>query len=224
MDELEISGKRYISSRRAAKENKYHSDYIGQLIRAGKVVGQKVGRSWYVEVSSLDAYLRGEGVVPQSAELSAPVEKLEEEKHEEVPAPVEHIPQPQTKVSDEPYKIPIRPIKKIEEKAPGLTYVPDETPLVPVIEKETKVPVVKVEVREVELKEEIEEESEKVTREYVPQVMIKKPKPYLEAGVGLSILGVLTFFAVSGVAYLLNYLVIVEGDEVTASVSIGLER
>lgn len=57
MDELEISGKRYISSRRAAKENKYHSDYIGQLIRGGKLVGKKVGRAWYVEADSLARFL-----------------------------------------------------------------------------------------------------------------------------------------------------------------------
>lgn len=58
MDELEISGKRYISTRRAGKDYKYHSDYIGQLVRAKKVVGQKVGRSWYVNEESLAAYLK----------------------------------------------------------------------------------------------------------------------------------------------------------------------
>ncbi|HYF12938.1 MAG TPA: hypothetical protein VD928_01405 [Candidatus Paceibacterota bacterium] len=56
MDELEISGKRYISTRRAGKEYKYHSDYIGQLIRGKKLVGTKVGRSWYVEATSLSEY------------------------------------------------------------------------------------------------------------------------------------------------------------------------
>src|SRR5581483_12286201 len=60
MDELEISGKRYISTRRAAKEHKYHADYIGQLVRGKKVVGQKVGRSWYVSEESLNAYFEGE--------------------------------------------------------------------------------------------------------------------------------------------------------------------
>ena len=57
MDELEISGTRYISSRRAAKEYGYHSDYIGQLIRAKKVLGTKVGRAWYVGEDSLCAHL-----------------------------------------------------------------------------------------------------------------------------------------------------------------------
>lgn len=60
MDELEISGRRYISSARAAKEHKYHADYIGQLVRKGSVAGQKVGRAWYVDAGSLSEYLRKE--------------------------------------------------------------------------------------------------------------------------------------------------------------------
>ena len=51
-----ISGRRYLSSLRAAKEHGYHSDYIGQLIRANKVKGQKVGRAWYVDAESLATY------------------------------------------------------------------------------------------------------------------------------------------------------------------------
>ncbi len=62
MDELQISGKRFISSRRIARDNGYTSDYIGQLIRGGKVVGQKVGRAWYVDAESFDIYLSGEGI------------------------------------------------------------------------------------------------------------------------------------------------------------------
>lgn len=57
MDELQISGKRFISSRRIAREHGYTSDYIGQLIRGGKIVGQKVGRAWYVEEHSFNIFL-----------------------------------------------------------------------------------------------------------------------------------------------------------------------
>lgn len=79
MDELEISGKRYISTRLAGKEHNYHADYIGQLIRGGKVAGQKVGRSWYVDAKSLATYLKGESV-PQAAPMpvKAKVEIIEE--------------------------------------------------------------------------------------------------------------------------------------------------
>ncbi len=74
MDELEISGKRYISSKRIAKENKYHPDYMGQLIRAGRVAGTKVGRAWYVEEQSFLDYLgkeRGPQVVTEPALVAA---------------------------------------------------------------------------------------------------------------------------------------------------------
>ncbi len=81
MDELEISGKRYISTTRAGKDHNYHADYIGQLIRAKKVEGQKVGRSWYVEADSLAAYL-GTEAAPRSAD--APVARVVEEVPQEV--------------------------------------------------------------------------------------------------------------------------------------------
>jgi hypothetical protein len=75
MDELDISGKRYISTRRAAREHGYHSDYMGQLIRGKKVAGQKVGRAWYIDEESLNAYL-GKAPVP-AAPLAAPASVAE---------------------------------------------------------------------------------------------------------------------------------------------------
>jgi excisionase family DNA binding protein len=53
VDELEIQGKKYISSKRAAKLTGYAKDYIGQLARAGKIAGTRVGRAWYVDESAL---------------------------------------------------------------------------------------------------------------------------------------------------------------------------
>ena len=69
MDELEISGKRYISTKRAGKDHKYHADYIGQLIRGKKVAGQKVGRAWYVDADSLAAYLGSEAAPRDASEV-----------------------------------------------------------------------------------------------------------------------------------------------------------
>lgn len=99
MDELELNGRRHISAKRAAREHRYHSDYIGQLIRGGKVRGQKVGRSWYVDAESLDAYLKGEPVAAPlirvdtiaPAEASAPettaAEVVQEQPTQEMPEP-----------------------------------------------------------------------------------------------------------------------------------------
>lgn len=57
MDEIQISGKQYISSRRAAATHGYTADYLGQLIRSKKIRGQKIGRAWYIEAQSLAEYL-----------------------------------------------------------------------------------------------------------------------------------------------------------------------
>ncbi len=89
MDELEISGRRYISTKRAGKDHKYHADYIGQLIRAKKVAGQKVGRSWYVDAESLAEYLGAE--VP-ARKQNAPVARIIEKVVLSVP-PVEVVEQ-----------------------------------------------------------------------------------------------------------------------------------
>jgi hypothetical protein len=121
MDELQISGKRFISSRRIARENGYTSDYIGQLIRGGKIVGQKVGRAWYVDAASFDAYLGSEGatpvkeVAPSSAAettIEAPISTSSVEPEPEVvEAPVEQVaPAPKT----EEKKIEITPEAKTE--------------------------------------------------------------------------------------------------------------
>lgn len=87
MDELNISGKRYLSSRRVAKENGYHTDYIGQLIRSGKITGQKVGRTWYVEAGSFDAYLGQESAAPAVEVVIAPDETVIETPMTITPAP-----------------------------------------------------------------------------------------------------------------------------------------
>ena len=53
MDELVISGKKYISSKRASELTGYAKDYIGQLARGGKVPATRIGRAWYVDEMAL---------------------------------------------------------------------------------------------------------------------------------------------------------------------------
>lgn len=77
MDELQISGKRFISSRRIAREHGYTSDYVGQLIRGGKIVGQKVGRAWYVEEQSFNDYLGADRSTSQIAPVVKEVVKAD---------------------------------------------------------------------------------------------------------------------------------------------------
>ena len=68
MDELTISDKIYISSKRAAEITGYAKDYIGQLCREGRVEATLVGRSWYVLESSLRAHRFGSSEEESGAE------------------------------------------------------------------------------------------------------------------------------------------------------------
>ena len=160
MDELEISGKRYISSRRAGEEHRYHADYIGQLIRSGKVAGTKVGRAWYVEAASLAEYLGKETpkseektekikeaaeTPPPPAESLLPEEAVIEEKVAEVEAaPAEepeahHIPVIVI-AEEEPLIVEVEEEEKdatqiVIKKTGGLRYISDDEPLFPIIHR-----------------------------------------------------------------------------------------
>lgn len=167
MDELEISGKRYISSRRAGKQYHYHSDYIGQLVRGGKVVGTKVGRAWYVDEASLAAYLGKEAPAP-IVKAVAPIE-VPVQAPTPAPAPVvSPAPAAQAPIEEKLTIVPQRPVEEIivsvsrgdawEEKnkievidaseyripiqKKGLTYIEDNEPLLPEIRSNiTRMPV-----------------------------------------------------------------------------------
>lgn len=48
MDEMILSNRKYVTTKRAARVTGYAQDYIGQLIRSGKLKATKVGKSWFV--------------------------------------------------------------------------------------------------------------------------------------------------------------------------------
>ncbi len=54
--ELTIEGVVYISSKRASEITGYSQDYVGQLARAGKILGKRVGGLWYIVADSLSGY------------------------------------------------------------------------------------------------------------------------------------------------------------------------
>ncbi|MES2006507.1 MAG: hypothetical protein V4436_00195 [Patescibacteria group bacterium] len=194
MDELEIEGKKYLSSRKAAREHKYHIDYVGQLIRAGKINGKKVGRSWYVEEASLKGYLLLEagGKAPQAPKAEQVVEeKLEEKIVEpiiaEVEVPIVSEPEP---VYVEPERIipVIKPAEKIFEapervvqihtplQKTTLTYIEDTEPLLPVLDGRSRSNADFVAIplrRGIEEEVEIEEESESISHQ-TPTVVVNK--------------------------------------------------
>ena len=129
MDELQISGKRFISSRRIARDNGYTSDYIGQLIRGGKVAGQKVGRAWYVDAVSFDAYLGGEGAAGEAAPIAGFQPEIPEQRSSDLPVRqvlqdagearqfAREFPAPAIKVEEgEKKEAPVVAVAAVEEK------------------------------------------------------------------------------------------------------------
>jgi hypothetical protein len=156
MDELEIGGKKYLSSRKAARDNKYHTDYIGQLIRAGKIEGKKVGRAWYVEEGSLDRYLKSEigevvNPIPETSTMEeiqviVPIEKNvidEPVKLSEVETPDEVEKEPMVADVSTKEEIINQPEQKVRitiaeraapQKKSTLTYIEDTEPFIPQLE------------------------------------------------------------------------------------------
>ena len=63
MDELVIEGKKLISSKRAAELTGYARDYVGQLVRMGRVSGRRVGRAWYVDEEELRFHKNSESAI-----------------------------------------------------------------------------------------------------------------------------------------------------------------
>jgi hypothetical protein len=56
MDVLTVGGKEYVKASVIARDLGYTSDYVGQLCRARKVNAKLVGRSWYVDSSSIQSH------------------------------------------------------------------------------------------------------------------------------------------------------------------------
>lgn len=76
--EIQVDGKTYVSSKRAAEITGYAQDYVGQLARKGLIDAKKVGGLWYVEMDSLTSYdATGEVKEKRPETKSAPTENLD---------------------------------------------------------------------------------------------------------------------------------------------------
>lgn len=69
MDEILIEGKKYVSSKQAAKMTGYAKDYVGQLCREGRVPARLVGRGWYVLESAIADHRFGNQVELKGKEV-----------------------------------------------------------------------------------------------------------------------------------------------------------
>ncbi len=180
MDELQISGKRFISSRRIARDNSYTSDYIGQLIRGGKVVGQKVGRAWYVDAISFDIFLGGEGQVQ-------PVQQIQPEQQVQIETLKSAPPE---KVKEEPHYVPLHIIttETPAETPAGLRYYSDERPSLP-------------EIREIQIEK---EETKSMSNDVFAPHVARRIRPVHIVGLAAIGITVFIFSAVVATSVSLN--------------------
>lgn len=64
---------KYISSKRASRVSGYAQDYIGQLVRMGKLPATKVGRAWFVDENLLLSLVHGSSRVDSPAKELAKI-------------------------------------------------------------------------------------------------------------------------------------------------------
>lgn len=231
-----ISGRRYVSSARAAKEHGYHSDYIGQLIRGGKVRGQKVGRAWYVDAESLAVYL-GKEISEAVAERAAEEKKEEITAKEEIslepqPEVVSHLEVPagpvvEEKIEEEEYRIPISKIVEsrrefvselevspvMQQKNSGLRYISDDESLLPEIRKNKSISRELDDVTPIITEDPAEIQIEESSRR----------QSYVKQGFALAGLGTLVLVVVTAASslFVFNFSV---GSTQTASVQFSLPQ
>jgi hypothetical protein len=253
MDELEISGKRYISSRRAGKEHKYHPDYIGQLVRAGKVAGQKIGRAWYVEVQSLSQYLSQDlvsrGPMEKSAESVAipTAVKVEEKEHivivEELGEPIPVVEEAEAidiiikkvepeqlfeeeKIIEEPvhHFVPIRQIQEEKiPKRPGGLTYMTDDTPLFPAIKKHTAPMTTFPIR----KEQIHAYPEAVVDRVIPPVVVKPQRIQGVSSVRqlgfVFLIGVIALFLTMGLSYALSSVFSLAGSNLTSSINYSLK-
>jgi len=53
-----------ISLKEAAENSGYHPDYLGSLIRSGKLEGKKIGRNWFTTEKAVNDFLAAQKFLP----------------------------------------------------------------------------------------------------------------------------------------------------------------
>lgn len=125
VDELEIKGIRYISSKRASVLTGYAKDYIGQLVRSGKISGTRVGRSWYVSEKDLLGHSNALQSISEPA-VEAPKKIL---------SPIQRKPLSPSTLKAYPHLA-----KTLPDTWSPVRYYYDDAELLPVPQKETLSP------------------------------------------------------------------------------------
>ena len=113
IEEKNIGGFNFLTTKEASKISGYSPDYISRLCRTGKVVGQQIGRSWFVDPKSFEAFLN-----EHQEELKQTTEKLSEIRKEEYRLTSNHFSESKENTKQTLVKTDERP-KEISTKKEG---------------------------------------------------------------------------------------------------------
>lgn len=71
MQKISFGGAEYHKASEVAKKFRYSQDYVGQLCRTGKVAARRVGRNWYVDIASVQAYRKTKHTTQKATKVAA---------------------------------------------------------------------------------------------------------------------------------------------------------
>lgn len=139
MDTVVLDGVQYVKASVAAKQFRYTSDYVGQLCRNKKVAARLVGRTWFVNVESLQQHKRTRHQKKTSLRSS------EESNTVTVHTSTKKVATKKVKVVP---KLKSATLKQLSEQAAKNTserklhvfYEPDDESLLPVLHKKQTLP------------------------------------------------------------------------------------
>lgn len=149
MEVLELNGVTYVKASSIARDLGYTADYVGQLCRAGKVDAQLVGRSWYVNETSIKDHkksrYRSNAAKTADALKSSLVNRIEDSSSVVRKSPVSVV-SVKTETNDR-----LNFYDRSSEQK--YVYVEDRTELIPTLKKrESSEESVSVEVRHADAK------------------------------------------------------------------------
>ncbi len=123
MDELILSGKKYISSKRASEVTGYAKDYVGQLIRGGKIPATRVGRAWYVDEEALKSYeITGTAIAISEEKVpNTPVLEVIERS----PEVQELLKLPRAKTLPSVQHLSLKAVRALPKTWGGVSYLPE---------------------------------------------------------------------------------------------------
>ncbi len=156
MLKVTFDGVEFTKASEVAKQFGYTSDYLGQLCRSKKVNARLVGRTWFVNVPSLEAHRENRY---QSTKIQKNDEHSKSDPSKKV---VVSNKQENVGISSKTYlkrvqspKSRVRRIELVEnstttQEAVALQYEPDDFSLIPKVDSKPKITMLKVDIAESE--------------------------------------------------------------------------